>query len=63
MPTSARSVHLHALSTHIRARYKCLQRTQPHGEFLDALQLSSVFAIPKEGTLVFVMQSFSLHLY
>ena len=46
--------------THIYARNKCWQRTQPNGEFLDALLLSSVL---KEGTLVFVMQSFSLDVY
>jgi hypothetical protein len=62
-PTSKHSIRPHALNTNIRAHNKCLQRTQPDGEFLDGLQLSSVFVVPKEDTLVFVMQSFSLDLY
>jgi len=54
MLTTTHSVHPHALNTDIRAHNKCLQRTKPDGEFLDAPQLSSVFAVPKEDTLVSV---------
>jgi len=44
-------------------RTQYLQRTQPDGGFFNALQLSFVFAVRKEGTVIFVMQSFSLDLH
>jgi hypothetical protein len=59
--------HMQCPSAHtepiVCAHNKCLQRLRPDGTFVDALQLSSVFAVAGEGTFVFVTQSFSLDVY